>query len=147
MSLDEFLKECEKNGSIPLSYRSHKEFVNGSRTVEYENPKYARAKERLADILGSIKRTGDPKKDDIMDRLYGEEVVIRTKYGYHHGTLQGFDGKTFMLSNYLFSRKPMDIFDYSTEFFYGDDTAIPADGVISISKIPIMKGAYSERGN
>ncbi len=134
MTLDDFFKECEKEGGIPLSYRSHAETINGSRTVEYENPKYKEAKTGLAKILG-MDKAGD--ENSIISRLYGDEVVIRTKYGYHHGTLQGFDGKAFMLSDYLFSRKPLDMIDYSSELIRGEDTAVPAGGSISISKIPL----------
>ena len=144
MTLDDFFRECERKGVIPLSYRSHSEFVNGSRTVEYKNPMYAKAKARLAEMLG-MKQTGDPRTDNLLNRLYGEDIVIRTKDGYHFGRLQGYDGKGFLLGNYLFGRKPMDIFDYSSEFFLGEDTIIPipAEGIISISKIPIMTEEFA----
>ena len=136
MTLDEFFRECEKEGGIPLSYRSHTETINGSRTVEYENPKYAESRARLAKILG-VKETGDKETDDLISRLYGEEVVIRTKYGYHHGKLCGFDGKGFLLNDYLFSKNPLDVFGYSSEFFHGGGTIVPAEGAISMSKIPL----------
>lgn len=137
MTLDDFLKECEEKGAIPLSYRNHAETLKGTKTVEYENPKYKAAKAKLAKILGM-----NQGEDNAVSKLYGEEVVIRTKYGYHHGTLQGFNGKAFMLSEYLFSRKPLDMMGYSSEIIRGDDTAVPAEGAISISKIPL----YAEKG-
>ena len=144
MALDDFLNECKRKGVTPLSYRSHTETLNGTKTVEYENPKYREAKVRLAEIMGNIKRTEDPKTDNLLNRLYGEDIVIRTRDGYHHGKLYGYDGKSLVLANYRFSRKPMDIFDYSSEFFTDDnETIIPAEGIISISKIPIMTEEFA----
>ena len=59
MTLDDFFKECEKEGGIPLSYRSHTETLNGKRTVDYENPEYAKARERTARILNpNLKENG-----------------------------------------------------------------------------------------
>jgi small nuclear ribonucleoprotein (snRNP)-like protein len=138
MTLDEFFKECERKGAIPLSYRSHVETLNGSQTIEYENPKYREAKAKLARMLGSIKQTGNPRTDNLLSRLYGEEIVIHTKDGYHFGRLQGYDGKSFMLGDYLFNDRPMEMMDYETEFFHGGDTIIPTKDIISISKIPDM---------
>ena len=144
MTLDEFFKECKEKGETPLSYRSHTETLDGTRTVEYENLKYREARAKLAEMLGNIKQTGNPRTDNLLNRLYGEDVVIRTRDGYHFGRLQGYDGKGFLLGNYLFGRKPMDIFDYSSEFFLGsDETIIPAEGIISISKIPIMTEEFA----
>lgn len=134
MTLDDFFKECEKKEAIPLSYRNHREFVNGSRTVEYENPKYKKARERIAKILG----TGNEHVDDVISGLYGEEVVIRTKDGFHYGTLKGYDGKSFRLENHHYDNKLMDIFDYfSRASLYGENTVVPAKDSISVSAIPL----------
>lgn len=136
MTIDDFFKECEGKGAIPLSYKSHKKFANGSRTVEYENPDYKKAREKLAKILGFD--SGDESLDAFLAGLHGEEVVIRTRDGYHHGILNGYDGKSFMLDNYLFSKKPLDIFKYSTDSLLNEDGAVPAEGIISFSKMPLM---------
>ncbi len=87
MTLDDFLKECEKKGSIPLSYRSHVETLNGSQTIEYENPKYREGRVKLAKMLGNLKETGNPYADNLISRLYGEDIVIKTATGYHHGQI------------------------------------------------------------
>ncbi len=138
MTLDDFLNECKKRGATPLNYRSHTETINGSRTVEYENPKYREAKARLAEMLGRIKQTGNPNTDNLLNRLYGEDVVIRTANGYHYGKLYGFDGKNFLLDNYHFDKRMIDFFEYSIESLFGEDTIVPAENIISISKIPLM---------
>ena len=135
MTIDDFFRECEKNGAVPLSYRSNAKTVRGSRTVEYENPKYKAAKEKLVKILGM--ETGNANSDDVLAELYGEEVVVRTKDGYHHGILNGYDGKSFMLGNYLFSKKPLDVFYYSSNSLLSEDGAVPAEGAISLSRMPL----------
>ena len=137
MTLDDFFKECEKNGGMPLSYRSHTETLKGTRTIEYENPKYAEAKARLAKMLGRIKQTGNPNTDNLLARLYGEEVVIHTKDGYHYGTLHGYDGRGFMLGDYYFDKKLIDDFDYAQKALFSSDSVIPAENIISISEIPL----------
>lgn len=121
-----------------MSYHSHTETLNGTRTVEYENPKYSEAKARLAKMLGRIRQSGNPNADNLLNRLYGEEVVIHTKDGYHHGELLGYDGKSFMLGDYLFNNRPMNTFEYSSQSIFSEDTIIPAENIFSISKIPIM---------
>lgn len=145
MTLDDFLNECKRKGVTPVRYKESSWGLNGSKTVEYVNPEYAKAEEVIARVLnrGRGNNRNEGGIDSLVSNLYGEEVVIRTRDGYHFGRLQGYDGKSFMLSNYLFSNKPKDIFDYSTEFFHGDDTVIPAEGIISISKIPIMTKEFA----
>jgi len=136
MTLDDFFKECEKEGGIPLSYRSHTETLNGKRTVDYENPEYAKARERTARIINpNLKENG--RIDDLVSRLYGEEVVIHNSSGYHYGTLQGYDGKGFMLENYHFNKKLIDTFDYVQKALFSSDSVVPAENIISISKIPL----------
>jgi len=136
MTIDDFFKECEGKGAIPLSYKSHKKFANGSRTVEYENPKYKKAKEKIAKILGM--------EDEAFSGLYGQEVMIKTKNGYHYGILKGLDEKGFRLENYLFNERKMDLMGYYTSFSPGfDDTVIPAEGIVSISRIPDIIGAFA----
>lgn len=136
MTLNEFFRECERKEGIPLNYRSHKEFVNGSRTVEYENPEYAKAKERTARILNpDLKENG--RIDDLVTHFYGEEVVIHTSSGYHYGTLQGYDGKGFMLENYHFDKRQIDVFDYLQKALFSSDSVVPAEDIVSISKIPL----------
>jgi len=46
MSLEEFLAECKKEGSVPLSYRSEIVTLKGKQIIEYVNPKYAEALRR-----------------------------------------------------------------------------------------------------
>ena len=92
MTLDEFFKECRAKAATPLSYRSHKEFVNGSRTVEYENPAYTKAKRGTAEILNPDSKENS-RIDNLVSRLYGEEVVIHTSSGYHYGMLRRYDGR------------------------------------------------------
>jgi hypothetical protein len=121
---------------MPLSYRSHKEFVNGSRTVEYENPEYAKAKKGAAGILDPDMKENS-RIDNLVSRLYGEEVVIHTSSGYHYGTLKGYDGKKLMLENYHFDKRQIDVFDYLQKAFFSSDSAVPAGSIISISKIPL----------
>lgn len=136
MTLDDFFRECEKKGGIPLSYRSHTETLNGKRTVDYENPEYAKARERTARILNpNLKENG--KIENLVTRLYGEEVVIHNSSGYHYGTLQGYDGKRFMLENYHFDKKLIDTFDYVQKALFSSDSVVPAENTISISKIPL----------
>jgi hypothetical protein len=111
--------------------------------VEYENPAYRKAKEVIARVLNRGRESNNGI-DSLVSNLYGEEIVIRTSDGYHHGKLCGYDGKSFMLGNYLFSRRPMDVFDYSSEFFIGsEETIIPAKNIISISKIPITTEEFA----
>lgn len=141
MTLDDFFRECEKEGAIPLSYRSHAKTTRGSRTVEYENPGYARARGILDRMFNRSRDNGRP--DNLVSGLYGEEVIIRTRDGYHLGKLYDYDGKTFTLGNYLFSRRPMDIFEYSIESFLRKDTIVPAENIISISKIPLMTKEFA----
>lgn len=43
MSLEEFLSDCKKKGSIPLSYRSEIVTLKGKQIIEYVNPIYAKA--------------------------------------------------------------------------------------------------------
>jgi len=144
MTLDGFFKECKRKGMTPVSYKEITEGLNGSRMVEYINPEYAKSKDMLARILNRGSRgrgdsnDGNSGIDGLVSNLYGEEIVIHTKDGYHHGKFLGYDGKAFMLGNYLFNDRPMDMMDYGTEFFYGEDTIIPAKDIISISKIPDM---------
>lgn len=142
MTLDEFFRECKQKGATPLSYKEFTESINGTKTVEYENPAYRKAKEVIGRVLNRG-RENNNRIDSLVSNLYGEEVVIHTKDGYHHGKLLGYDGKAFMLGNYLFSNRPMELMDYSTEFFYGEDTIIPAEGIITISKIPIMTEEFA----
>lgn len=42
MSLEKFLADCKKEGSIPLSYRSETVTLKGKQIIEYVNPKYAK---------------------------------------------------------------------------------------------------------
>jgi len=141
MTLDDFFRECEKEGAVPLSYRSHAKTTRGSRTVEYENPRYPRARGILNRMLNRGGNNGGP--DNLVSGLYGEEVIIRTRDGYHLGKLYDYDGKSFMLGNYLFSRRPMDIFEYSRESFLKKDRMVPAENIISISKIPILPKEFA----
>lgn len=46
MSLEEFLKDCKKKGSIPLSYKCEAVTLKGKRIVEYVNPVYTKALNR-----------------------------------------------------------------------------------------------------
>ena len=136
MTLDDFFKECEKEGGIPLSYRNHAETIRGSRTVEYENPLYSDVKAQAARIAG-VKAAGNRMLDSIISSLYGEDVVIHASDGYHHGRLSGYDGKSFMLDKYLFREKPVDVFKYAGDSIYKESAAVPAENIISISKIPL----------
>lgn len=43
MSLEKFLSDCRKKGSIPLSYRSEIVTLDGKHVVKYINPIYAKA--------------------------------------------------------------------------------------------------------
>jgi hypothetical protein len=131
-----FFRECYREGAVPLSYRSHKEFVNGSRTVEYENPEYAKAKKGAAGILAPDMKENS-RIDNLVSRLYGEEVVIHTSSGYHYGMLSRYDGRELMLENYHFDKRQIDIFDYLQKAFFSNDSAVPAENIISISKIPL----------
>lgn len=47
MSLEEFLVDCKMKGSIPLSYRSETVTLKGKKFVEYVNPKYAKALNKI----------------------------------------------------------------------------------------------------
>ncbi len=136
MTLDDFFRECKQKGATPLSYKEFTESINGTKTVEYENPEYAKARERTARILNpNLKENG--KIENLVTRLYGEEVVIHTASGYHYGTLQGYDGKRFMLENYHFDKKLIDTFDYVQKALFSSDSVVPAENTISISKIPL----------
>ena len=137
MTLDEYFKECEKKGAVPLSYRSYAKTLNGSRTIEYENPRYAKAKEDLVGTMGVNKQGEDRNINDIVSRLYGEEVIIYTKDGCHHGELLGYDGKSFCLGRYVFKDKPMDVFDYSTKSLFSEEAIVPAENIISISRMSL----------
>jgi len=137
MTLEDFFKECKKTGATPLSYESHIETLHGSKTIKYENPIYAKAKKRVEDIIGSHKEREDDEISDIVSRLYGENVVIRTKDGYHHGILAEYDGKSFYLDRHIYKDKLMNYFDYSINSMFSEGSAVPAEGIISISKIPM----------
>lgn len=145
MTLDNFFKECKQKGATPLSYKEFTESINGTKTVEYENPAYRKAKEVIGRVLnrGRGNSNGNSGIDGLVSNLYGEDIVIHTKDGYHHGKLLGYDGKAFMLGNYLFNDRPMEMMDYETEFFYGEDTIIPAKDIVSISKIPVMTEEFA----
>jgi hypothetical protein len=144
MTLDDFFKECRKKGTTPLSYRRQAETLNGSTTVEYENPEYTRAKERLVRILNPNAKNN--KMDDLVSRFYGEEVVIHTKSGYHYGTLLGYDGKGFLLGDYLFDKKLVDTFDFTRRHSFGSDSFVPVEDFIYISHIPLkVEEAHKER--
>lgn len=127
----------------PVSYKEIIESLNGRKMVEYINPEYGKVKEVIARVLNrDMRNNGNNGIDGLISNLVGEQIVIKTKFGYHHGKLLGYDGKSFMLGDYLFSRTPMELMDYETEFFYGGDTLIPAENIITISKIPIMTEEY-----
>jgi len=149
MTLDEFFKECRAKGVTPVSYKESSWGLNGSRTVEYVNPEYAKLKDMLARILNRGSRgrgdsnDGNSGIDNLVSNLYGDDIIIRTRDGYHHGKLLGYDGKVFMLGNYLFNDRPMEMMDYETEFFYGGDTIIPAKDIISVSKMPVMTEEFA----
>ena len=146
MTLDDFFRECKQKGATPLSYKEFTESINGTKTVEYENPTYRKAKEVIARVLNRGRgnsNDGNSGIDGLVSNLYGEEIVIHTKDGYHHGKLLGYDGKAFLLGDYLFNNRPMEMMDYETEFFYGGDTIIPAENIISISKIPVLTEEFA----
>lgn len=126
MTLDDFLKDSKTKRLVPLSHRSLTETLKGKRIIEYENPAYAKVKERLARVL-------NPN----LSRFYGEEVVIHAPDGYHYGTFYGYDGNGFMLGNYHFENKPIDTFDYAKKSFFSTDSFVPIQNIISISKIPL----------
>lgn len=136
MTLEDFLGDCRKKGAIPLSFRNHAEALNGSSSIEYDNPSYAEAKKRLAKILNP--NPGDAKINDLLSRFYGEEIVIHTSSGYHYGTLNGYDGKRFLLGNYYFYEKLIDTFDYVHKALFSSDSIVPSENIISISKIPLV---------
>lgn len=137
MTLDDFLKECEKKGSIPLSYRSHVVTLKGEKTINYENPRYTMMKKLAGKVTGRIKETGNPYVDDVVGSLFGEEVVIHTATGYHYGTLYGNDGENFLLGKYHFDKKLIDTFEYASESLFNEDAVVPAKDVKSISGIPL----------
>ena len=151
MTLDDFFKECKRKGMTPVSYKESSWGLNGSRTVEYVNPKYTnyvKSRDVLNRILNRSRdrrnsNDGNSGIDGLVSNLYGENVVIRTRDGYHYGKFLEYDGKAFMLGNYLFNDRPMELMDYETEFFYGGDTIVPAKDIISISKIPEMIGGFA----
>ncbi len=74
--------------------------------------------------------------DDLLSRMYGEEVVIHNKDGYHYGRLRSYDGKMFYLEQYYFNKKLIDRWNYSSASFFNKDGMLPADNIISISKMP-----------
>lgn len=47
MSLEEFLADCKKRKSIPLSYRSEIVTLKGKQIIEYVNPVYAEALSKI----------------------------------------------------------------------------------------------------
>jgi hypothetical protein len=145
MTLDEFFRECKQKGATPLSYKEFTESINGTKTVEYENPAYRKAKEVIGRVLNRGRGNGNGNSgiDGLVSNLYGEDIVIHTKDGYHHGKLLGYDGESFMLGNYLFNDRPMEMMDYETEFFYGGDTIIPAKDIISVSRISDLVGEFA----
>lgn len=74
--------------------------------------------------------------EDLLSKMKGQEVVIITKDGYHYGTLRDYDGKMFYLGQYYFSEKLIDKWAYGSASFFNEGGLVPADKVVSISKMP-----------
>jgi hypothetical protein len=139
MSLDDFLKSCKEKGQTPLRYSEDTIYTNGRRRVKWTDPAYARGMALLNEKLGF-------KGNNLITRLYGSEVVIRTPHGFHHGELQSYDGEFFYLKGYCFSREPMGTFEYGANSMFSKDAVVPAEGVVSVREIPMVveKGEEEE---
>lgn len=149
MTLEDFLKKGRKKGSIPLSYKEVTVGLNGTTKVEYENHLYSKAKANAARLMNQLRQSmqlqgtqsdSSQSADGLIEKLYGEEVVIHTAEGFHYGTLCGYDGKNFKLDGYHFDKRLVDNFEYefSRPFFSESTRIIPAKDYISISEIPMV---------
>lgn len=140
MTLEEFLRDNRRKGTIPISYKEFTNNLEGTTTmVRYLNPAFKVSGGALAGLLERRKEREDGK-DDIISKLYDEQVIVRTKDGYHIGRLAGHDDKFFMLENYQFTDEPLEcISGYPTE----KKAIIPLNSIISISKIPEYSSGFS----
>lgn len=147
MSLDDFLKGCKEKGYVPLNYRRKTKFADGSEyEEEFRNGAYAGLNAERAGFragnrrekAGSSQYERGERIDDVVSELYGNEVVIRTKDGYHHGELNGYDGRFFYLKSYCFSREPMSTFEYGAKSIFSEDAVVPAGDIVSVGEIPMV---------
>ncbi|MBU4502291.1 MAG: hypothetical protein KKA79_06850 [Nanoarchaeota archaeon] len=147
MSLDDFLRSCKEKGHTPLNYRRKTRLADGSEyEEEFRNGVYAGVNAGRAGFkdgsrreqAGSSQHERDERIDDVVSELYGSEVVVRTPQGFHHGELQGYDGKFFYLKSYYFSREPMSTFEYGAKSIFSEDAVVPAGDIVSVGEIPMV---------
>lgn len=117
MTLEEYVKDRRERGEMPKNMKPREAFVK---------------------VLNSYLKDKDKKSDDLMSRLFGKDVVIHTSEGYHYGRLEAYNGKEFMLGRYHFDRNRLTAFEYAFSSVSGEDSVIPANDVISVSKVPAV---------
>ena len=150
MTLNDFLDKCRKKGTIPLSYERITMDAYGNKYSEgFENAAFtglkplklkpARIGEKIPYERPGMEAGRTDRINDLVSRLYGREVVIHDKDGYHYGRLAGYDGKMFQLQQYHSSKRPIDESDYFFDSLWNDDNAlVPINGVVSIKEMPFI---------
>lgn len=154
MALDDFLRECRRTGATPLRYSQKTKRVDGEYYEEYINSGFVKEKERLREKYADLFRSpglGDREEEeegkekekmsptelsDMVSKFYNKDIVIHTKQGYHYGTLRDCDGKMLYLEGYLFDKKLIDSWQYSSDSFFSEPAIVPASDIISIQEIP-----------
>lgn len=149
MTLDDYLRQCREKGQAPLHYKRTVRDIHGNVfTEEFRGPGFAgfSGHKGRKNGYGSSKESRqksseherDKGTDDVVSELYGSEVVIRTRDGYHHGELVSYDGRFFRLKGYCFSKDLMDTFEYGAKSIFSEDAVVPAGNIVSVGEIPMV---------